>query len=198
MPAPLVLASASPRRRALLAQIGLDCEPCPVEIDESRRPGESPEGLAARLAAAKAEAGARASGCASRPVLGADTVVALGDETFGKPADAQEAAAMLRALSGRSHRVITAVVGLRAGRRSERLATTTVEFRPLAEAEIAAYVASGESLDKAGAYGIQGRAAIFVQALHGSYTGVVGLPLCETALILRELGVDVLSARAPA
>lgn len=198
MPAPLVLASASPRRRALLAQIGLDCEPRPVQIDESRRPGESPEELAARLAAAKAEAGARATGCASRPVLGADTVVALGDATFGKPADAQEATAMLRALSGRSHRVITAVVGLRAGRRSERLATTTVEFRPLDEAEIAAYVASGEPLDKAGAYGIQGRAAIFVQALHGSYTGVVGLPLCETALILRELGVDVLSAGAPA
>ena len=105
---------------------------------------------------------------------------------------------MLRALSGRSHRVITAVVGLYAGRRSERLSTTRVEFRSLAEAEIAAYVASGEPLDKAGAYGIQGRAAIFVQALHGSYTGVVGLPLCETALILRELGVDVLSAGTPA
>jgi septum formation protein len=198
MPAPVVLASASPRRRALLAQIGIACEPCPVEIDESRRPGESPEGLAARLATAKAEAGARATGSVSRPVLGADTVVALGDETFGKPADAQEAADMLRALSGCSHRVITAVVGLYAGRRSERLSTTRVEFRSLAEAEIAAYVASGEPLDKAGAYGIQGRAAIFVQVLHGSYTGVVGLPLCETALILRELGVDVLSAGTPA
>ena len=198
MPAPVVLASASPRRRALLAQIGIACEPCPVEIDESRRPGESPEGLAARLATAKAEAGARATGSVSRPVLGADTVVALGDETFGKPADAQEAADMLRALSGCSHRVITAVVGLYAGRRSERLSTTRVEFRSLAEAEIAAYVASGEPLDRAGAYGIQGRAAIFVQALHGSYTGVVGLPLCETALILRELGVDVLSPGTPA
>ena len=189
----LLLASASPRRRELLAGLGVDFDVCPVDVDESRLPGEAPAGLAVRLALAKATAAAREAG--PRPVLAADTVVALEDVIFGKPADAVDAAAMLGSLGGREHRVYTAVA-LRSGERlGQALAETRVRFRPLSPADIEAYVATGEPLDKAGAYGIQGLGGGFVEHLTGSYTGVVGLPIFETAGLLAWLGRPVLAAR---
>lgn len=186
----LVLASASPRRLDLLSSLGLQPEVSPVDIDETPRPGEDPATLAVRLAEAKAaHAAARYPG---RLVLAADTVVALGGETLGKPADAADAAAMLQRLSGLRHEVFTAVAARRDREAGTRVSRSAVDFRALAPAEIAAYVATGEPLDKAGAYGIQGVAAIFVTQLCGSYSGVVGLPLHHTAELLREFGLDVL------
>ncbi|NGX15914.1 Maf family protein [Wenzhouxiangella sp. XN24] len=186
----LVLASASPRRRQLLASLGLACEVAPTHIDETPLPGEDPADYARRLAAEKAVAGA-ARHPPGRLLLAADTVVALGREILGKPADEQDAARMLRRLSGRTHEVHTAVAARQDDSTAMRLATTEVTFRSLRDSEIEAYVGSGEPLDKAGAYGIQGVAAIFVTRLSGSYSGVVGLPLCETAELLREFGVEV-------
>jgi len=187
----LVLASASPRRRQLLASLGLECEVAPTDIDETPRPGEDPANYARRLAMEKAAAAA-ARHPSGRLLLAADTVVALGEEILGKPADEHDAARMLRRLSGRSHEVHTAVAARRGDTAAMRLGTTEVMFRSLLDTEIAAYVNSGEPLDKAGAYGIQGMAAIFVTRLSGSYSGVVGLPLCETAELLREFGVEIL------
>lgn len=190
----LVLASGSPRRLQLLASLGLDCEVSPVEIDETPRPREGPTDYARRLATEKAAVGV-AMHAPDRLVLAADTVVALGDEIFGKPADHADAARMLRRLSGRSHDVHTAVAACRAGESLLRLSSSEVTFRTLPGHEIEAYVATGEPLDKAGAYGIQGLAAVFVTRLCGSYSGVVGLPLSETAELLASLGLDVLAAR---
>jgi septum formation protein len=190
-PPRLVLASASPRRRELLEGIGVDFQVLPVETDESRKPGESPAALARRLARAKAEAAyPRVDG--DRPVLGADTVVALGEHVFGKPADAAEAVAMLRSLSAREHTVYTAVSVLWGGHREEALSHSLVRFKPLSGREIEAYVATGEPMDKAGAYAIQGLAGMFVEHLSGSYSGVMGLPVFETARILDRLGMPVL------
>lgn len=188
----LLLASGSPRRLELLASLGLDCEVAPVDIDEAPRPGEPPAECARRLAAEKAAAAA-ARQPPGRLVLAADTVVALGEEILGKPADAADAARMLRRLSGRRHKVHTAVAAGRGDASAVRLSSSEVTFRPLADREIAAYVATGEPLDKAGGYGIQGLAAVFVTRLNGSYSGVVGLPLYETAELLRSFGVDVLA-----
>jgi septum formation protein len=193
--ATLVLASGSPRRRQLLASIGLECQVSPADIDESPRPGEAPADYARRLAAEKAAAAVGRVGPGPL-VLAADTVVALGDEILGKPVDAADAARMLRRLSGRVHEVHTAVAASRDGNTSFRLSSSEVTFRILRDAEIEAYVATGEPLDKAGAYGIQGLAAVFVTRLAGSYSGVVGLPLCETAELLQGHGVDVLRAGA--
>lgn len=193
----LVLASGSPRRLQLLASLGLDCEVSPVDIDETPRPGEPPEAYARRLAAEKA-ALAVTRQAPGRLVLAADTVVAIGGEILGKPADPADAARMLRRLSGRSHAVYTAVAASRDGATSLRLASSEVTFRTLLSDEIDAYVATGEPLDKAGAYGIQGLAAIFVTRLCGSYSGVVGLPLCETAELLGGFGLNVLPQRAGA
>jgi septum formation protein len=196
MTAVLVLASASPRRRELLAQLRLSCDVHAVRVEETRLPGEAPARMAARLAEAKALAAAAAIGPDdSRPILGADTVVALGDRVFGKPAGGEEAASMLRELSGRVHEVVTAVAVLRGGVMKSGYSRSEVRFRELHDGEIDAYVASGEPLDKAGAYGIQGLAAMFVAHLAGSYTGVVGLPLCETAALLRAQGLDPLRGR---
>lgn len=189
----LVLASGSPRRLRLLAALGLDCEVSPVDIDETPGPGEAPADCARRLAGEKASAAA-ARHPPDRLVLAADTVVALGDEIFGKPADAADAARMLRRLSGRCHEVHTAVAARRAESTAFRVSSSEVTFRDLRDAEIDAYVATGEPLDKAGAYGIQGLAAIFVTRLCGSYTGVVGLPARETAELLESFGIDVLAA----
>jgi septum formation protein len=189
--AKLVLASGSPRRLQLLASLGLECEVFPVDLDESPRPGEAPSVYACRLAAEKAGAAVARLG-SERLVLAADTVVALGDEIFGKPAGAAEAVRMLRRLSGRAHEVHTAVAAAQGDRTSLRLSSSEVRFNDLADEEIEAYVASGEPLDKAGAYGIQGLAAVFVTRLCGSYSGVVGLPLFETAELLREHGIDVI------
>jgi septum formation protein len=191
----LVLASGSPRRAQLLALLGLACEVVPVDLDETPRPGEAPADYARRMAAEKVAMAAtrHAPDCL---VLAADTVVALGEEILGKPADAGDAARMLRRLSGRRHDVHTAVAAIRDGNTAFRTSSSQVTFRNLLGREIEAYVATGEPLDKAGAYGIQGLAAIFVTRLCGSYTGVVGLPLCETADLLACLGVDVLQQQA--
>ncbi len=186
--APLVLASASPRRLALLAQIGVVPDRvCPTEIDETPSPAELPRLVAQRLARAKAAA-ARALHPGAF-ILAADTVVGVGRRVLPKTTTEAEARAALSLMSGRRHRVFSAVVLVAPdGRQSERLATTIVAFARLTEPEIAAYLASGEWYDKAGGYAIQGRAAAFVRFLTGSYSGVVGLPLFETARMLHGLG----------
>jgi septum formation protein len=181
----LLLASASPRRSALLTQIGVAHEIVPTTVDESVRPGEPPEALVLRLARAKAVAGA----VGGRPALGADTVVALGEHLFGKPRDAADAAAILGALSGRAHRVCSGVALAHGGRVATRLSETVVHFRALTRAEIDDYWASGEPQDKAGAYAVQGRAAVFIARIEGSYSGVMGLPVFETAELLAEAGL---------
>ena len=184
----LVLASASPRRLELLRQIGLVPDAVdPAEIDETPLAGETARRLALRLARAKAAT------CAARHpdafVLAADTVVAVGRRLLGKPADAGEARRMLALLSGRAHRVLTAVAAhAPGGRAGARLSETRVKFKRLTEQEIAGYLATGEWDGKAGAYGVQGRAGAFVTDLSGSYTGVVGLPLYETRALLVGLG----------
>ena len=186
--APLVLASASPRRLELLRQIGIEPDlVAPAEVDETPGAQEKPADHARRLAEAKADriAAAQPDGF----VLAADTVVALGRRILPKPADAAEAERSLTLLSGRRHRVLGAVVLVAPdGRRARRLVTTAVRFKRLAASEIAAYLASEEWRDKAGGYAIQGRAAAFVPAINGSYSNVVGLPLAETAALLRGLG----------
>jgi septum formation protein len=192
------LASASPRRSELLRQIGVQFEVRPAAISEDRLRGETPAAYVARLAAAKARAVAAALSESERaPVLAADTAVVLGDEILGKPTDAAEAGAMLERLSGRSHRVLTAVA-LDCGGQVESLRSDSeVRFRATTAAERVAYCATGEPLDKAGGYGIQGHAAVFVASLQGSYSGVVGLPLFETAALLARAGVGFwLTARA--
>ncbi|MBV8046007.1 MAG: septum formation inhibitor Maf [Paludibacterium sp.] len=187
----LYLASGSPRRRELLTQLGLHFERIHADIDESVLPGEAARAYAERLARAKADAGwavVERSGLPQRALLAADTTVVQDGEIFGKPADAADARRMLLAFSGRTHQVITAV----AVRRGDQVALTTsvtdVTFRALGEDDIQRYLDSGEAADKAGAYGIQGLAAVFVEHIAGSFTGVVGLPLFETAALLSQFG----------
>lgn len=184
----LVLASSSPRRRELLATLGVEFEVRPADADETPRAGETPEPLVLRLALAKARAAARPG----ELVLGADTIVALDDEPLGKPADAAEARAMLARLSGRHHQVWTGVALVErteSGARERALAVVTdVVFRALDPAEIASYVASGEPLDRAGAYAIQGGAAAFVASVDGSWSNVVGLPLGAVRDLLARHG----------
>lgn len=185
----IFLASKSPRRRELLRQLGVAFEVIDLDIPEQRLPGESPEDYVSRVAREKAGAGLlQVAAAPGALVLGADTEVVLEGEVFGKPADAADAAAMLRRLSGRRHRVVSTVWLLDAGREEHATSVSTVEFMTLDEAMIAAYVASGEPFDRAGAYAIQGRAGAFVRHLEGSYTGVMGLPLYETADLLRRFG----------
>lgn len=185
------LASQSPRRRDLLQQLGLYFEVLPADIDETPLPGEAPRDCVRRLAEAKADAvwnsPARRH---SIPVLAADTLVVLDDRILGKPVDDADARAMLQALAGRCHQVMSAVA-LRAGERCDSLVqTSTVCFAKLTQRDIDRYLAWGESADKAGAYAIQGRAAAFVRELRGSYTGVVGLPLYETCQLLQRQGIE--------
>lgn len=185
----IVLASASPRRRELLAQLGVPHEVLAVEVDETPLPGEAPAALAQRLARAKALAG-RARARDGRAVLGSDTVVAVDGRIFGKPADRTDALAMLAALSGREHRVFTAVALAApgaAGPVREALSETVVRMRAITPGEAAAYWDTGEPGGKAGAYAIQGRGAVFIERIHGSYSGVMGLPLYETARLLQSL-----------
>lgn len=184
----LCLASASPRRRDLLASIGVEVEICPVDIDESPHHAEAPGAYVARLARQKASAGA---GLSYLPVLGSDTAVVCDGEILGKPDDQQHAAAMLRALSGRSHQVLTAVAISGPAGMLEACVTTRVAMREIAEHEIAAYWATGEPADKAGGYAIQGLAAIFIERIEGSHSAVVGLPLFETATLLARQGVTL-------
>lgn len=185
---PLVLASASPRRIDLLARIGVQPDRVlPTEIDETPRKAELPRQLAERLARAKAEAAAALA--PDSLVLAADTVVGVGRRILGKPADAAEAKRFLELLSGRRHRVMTGVCLIRPdGRRSERLVTTILAFQRLTPAQLEDYLASGEWQGVAGGYQIQKRAEAFVRFLSGSHSNVVGLPLFETAQLLRGAG----------
>lgn len=187
-PAPrLVLASASPRRLDLLAQAGLTPDRiAPADIDETPLPRELPRPCALRLARAKAAAVPVAAG---EVVLAADTVVAVGRRMLGKPADAAEAAGFLRLLSGRRHRVVTAIAVADGKALHLRAVETAVRFRRLSPDEIRTYVASGEWAGKAGGYGIQGRAAAFVPWIGGSHANVVGLPLVETLALLASAGI---------
>ena len=196
-PAFVYLASQSPRRRQLLEQIGvahellLPDEGEDTESIEEPLPGEAPLPYVRRVTALKLDAALerlKRRGLPAAPVLCSDTTVALGRRIYGKPADAQDAARMLQELSGATHRVLTAVA-IGAGRhRLEALSRSQVSFEPLTQREIDRYVASGEPMGKAGAYAIQGRAAMHVTRISGSYSGIMGLPLFETATLLRQLG----------
>lgn len=180
----IILASRSPRRVELLAQLGVQCEILPADIDESNLPGEDPALYVQRLASAKALAIAASHGEQGLPILAADTTVALGLDILGKPADASEALDMLSRLSGSVHLVHTAVAVYRAGAVRCLLNTTEVEMMQVPQAVLQDYIASGEPMDKAGAYGIQGRAGAWIVRIAGSYSGVMGLPLHETAQLL--------------
>jgi septum formation protein len=195
----IYLASRSPRRRELLTQIGVRFDlllfrAAPredEEVSEAWLPGETPEAYVQRVARAKAMFGVgliAGRAVVVRPVLAADTTLDLDGEIIGKPRDEADAASILTRLSGRSHRVLTAIAMARGERVEHRLSISEVRFRTLSTEEIRRYVQSGEPMDKAGAYGIQGRAAMFIEHIHGSHSGIVGLPLCETALLLRDFG----------
>jgi len=190
MAATLYLASGSPRRRELLTQIAVPFLTQIAPIDENALPGESPIAYVERLALSKAQAGLAAlTDTADAVVLGADTAVVLDGRILGKPTDRADALATLNDLSGRTHEVLTAVALVSRERQASRVVTSQVTFRALSQAEIEAYWASGEPQDKAGCYGIQGLAAVFVSQLQGSYSAVVGLPLCETAALLAEFAI---------
>jgi septum formation protein len=185
----IFLASQSPRRRELLQQIGVYFELLPVDIDEAQQAGETPQACVQRLALEKARAGRALlpAGC-SQPVMGADTLVVCGDAMLGKPADRAAALAMLQVLSGTTHQVITAVA-LAGDHEASCLSISDVTFRALTVAECEAYWETGEPRDKAGAYAVQGLAAVFISRLEGSYSGVMGLPLYETAALLKGFGI---------
>jgi septum formation protein len=194
---PIILASASPRRVELLRQIGIDPLVHVANIDESTLPGEAPVGLVQRLAAGKAQQVAAQGAAAGALVLGADTIVVLDGEAFGKPSDAADAARMLARLGGRTHQVMSAVALILAGSPAPprvALSSTDVTMRPISPEEAAAYWASGEPADKAGGYAIQGRGALFVERISGSYSGVMGLPLYETAGLLQSAGMTRLTS----
>ncbi|MGD9582929.1 MAG: nucleoside triphosphate pyrophosphatase [Lysobacterales bacterium] len=181
----IYLASQSPRRRELLTQIGVEHEVLALDVPEHAAPGEAPLAYVARVARDKALAGwQQVADRAGARVLAADTEVVLDERIFGKPADAGEAAEMLRSLSGREHLVPSAVVLIGHGFEETRMSLTRVRFRALSANDIDAYLASGEWRGKAGAYAIQGRAGAFIERIDGSYTGVMGLPLFETSALL--------------
>ena|ERR1700722_422887 len=186
----LFLASQSPRRRQLLEQIGVAFELIELNVPEVRAADESAEHYVSRVAREKARAGlATLNGAENAVVLGADTEVILDDDVFGKPADAENAMEMLRRLSDRNHRVLSAISCVSVHREEFELSVSEVTFDRLSEADIAAYVATGEPMGRAGAYAIQGRAARFIRHLSGSYSGVMGLPLYETAQLLRRFAI---------
>ncbi|HLA75102.1 MAG TPA: Maf family protein [Gammaproteobacteria bacterium] len=193
----IYLASASPRRRTLLEQIGVRYQLVGIAVEEAWDGRESPRDHVLRLALEKARAGWRCLAAPqAAPVLGADTVVVVDGEIVGKPASQEQGLAMLEQLSGRSHEVLTAVALVNGSRHASRLSISTVSFSPTTAAQRAAYWATGEPHDKAGGYAIQGRAAAFIARLEGSYSGVMGLPLFETAALLAEFGVDIFIAPA--
>ena len=199
----IYLASKSPRRRDLLRQIGVNFDVITfragargsdADVDETPIAGEAVDHYVERLALAKAEAGVRRvqwRRLLARPVLAADTTLELDGEIIGKPHDAADAHAILGRLSGRRHRVLTAVAISDGERTRSRLSVSEVRFRTLSEHEIRRYVATGEPMDKAGAYGIQGQAAVFIEEIRGSYSGIMGLPLFETAALLEVFGYPV-------
>ena len=185
----LHLASQSPRRRQLLEQIGRDFGVLEVDVPEVRAPGESALDYVSRVAREKAGAGLlKVVAVPNAVVLGADTEVILGDDVFGKPADADAAIAMLKRLSGRTHLTASAVWVVSAAREAHAVSVSEVTFAALSDDEIARYVHTGEPFGRAGAYAIQGRAAAFITHLSGSYSGVMGLPLHETETLLRDFG----------
>ena len=186
----LHLASRSPRRAELLARLGLDFGVIDLDIPEQQGVEEPAVDYVRRVAREKAGAGLlQVVAVPDAVVLGADTEVILHDEVFGKPADALDASRMLRRLSGRIHQVVSVVWAVSGGREECARSVSVVEFGELSDSDITTYVATGESFGKAGAYAIQGRAAAFVQRLEGSYSGVMGLPLYETAVLLRRFEV---------
>lgn len=186
----LYLASKSPRRRQLLEQLGHRVDVLDVDVPEQRTPGESPLDYVSRVAREKAGAGLLSVvAIPDAVVLGADTEVVLGDTVFGKPEDAADVHRMLSLLSGKTHRVISSVWLVSAGREQQAVSISEVTFAELDAATIDAYIASGEPFGKAGAYAIQGRAGAFIPHLSGSFTGVMGLPLFETATLLRAFGL---------
>jgi septum formation protein len=195
---PLIyLASASPRRSALLAQIELPHRVRPVDIDETEHEDETPADYVLRLARAKAEAlWSQLSDPDRLPVLGSDTTVALGDDILGKPVDRDAGLAMLRRLSGRTHQVYTGVALRSRHGMESRLSVSDVTFRSLNDVEIESYWSTGEPADKAGGYAVQGRAATFIERISGSYSGIVGLPLFETAALLTAIGWNPLTTGA--
>ncbi len=198
----IYLASRSPRRRELLRQIGVGHEMLLLredpkrgaDVDESPLGDETPLDYALRVTKAKAAAGlqaiARRAGGLVKPVLAADTTIALDGHIIGKPADAADAARILKLLSGRSHVVITAVAMAFADQIETRISESTVTLRALDDAMIQRYIATGEPMDKAGAYAVQGRAAAFITRIEGSYSGIMGLPLAETVELLAKFGVE--------
>lgn len=197
----LILASASPRRRELLARLGLPFQVRVPRVEERALPGEPPEDLVRRLALEKARAVVREAtdeAVRGAVVLGADTVVVLDGEVLGKPAGREEALTMLGRLSGRTHRVLTAVAAVRGTREEVLVQASRVSFRPLAPREAAWYWETGEPRDKAGAYAVQGLGGIFIHRLEGSPSGVMGLPLCETAALLARFGLDPCHGPGPA
>jgi septum formation protein len=184
------LASGSPRRRELLQQIGVSFRVLRTAVDEAVLSGELPLAYVARLAATKADAGwERSRDAADAPVLAADTAVVLDGRILGKPSDRDDAEDMLRQLSGRTHEVLTAIALRSSSGVQSRISRSEVTFRIIAASEVKTYWETGEPRNKAGGYAIQGRAAIFITDLHGSYSGVMGLPLCETAELLGVAGI---------
>ena len=203
-PSYIYLASRSPRRRELLDQLGVDHAVLTQrikaergrDVNEDPLPGETPRDYVVRVCRDKVESGWQRvlqRKLPRRGVLAADTTVCIGDAILGTPAHAAEAADFLARLSGREHEVLTAIAFKLGARMEDGLSVTVVRFRALGRAEIARYVASGEPMDKAGAYGIQGRAGAFISEIRGSYSGVMGLPLCETALLLGRFGLGPLA-----
>lgn len=198
----LYLASQSPRRLELLRQVGLEPTVLPlrnapgrVDVDETPLSDEPATDYVLRLARMKAEAGSHAQRARKLPlwpILAADTTVTIDGHILGKPADVAEATTMLRRYSGRAHTVLTAVAAAYLGQVRVALSESVVTFKPLSDAEISAYLASREAFDKAGGYGIQGRAALFIEHLAGSYSGVMGLPLYETSELLKTVGFEIL------
>ena len=190
----LILASQSPRRRQLMEQIGLSFTVKIADIDETMDPSKPPEAQVAEVSARKAAAIAETS----RPedvIIAADTIVVVDDTILGKPHSKEDAKAMLNLLSGHSHRVMTGVTVCRGEESVSHTEITEIRFRALSDAEIDAYVESGDPMDKAGSYGIQNAAAIFVSGMHGDYFNVMGLPLCSLTQLLRRFGVEVLGEK---
>ncbi len=190
----IILASGSPRRRELLASLGLSFEVYKPDVDESHSESENPEGLCARLSRLKAEAGAERFRDAL--VIAADTIVVIDGQVLGKPADRDDAVRMLTALQGRTHEVLTGLSVGRNGKVITHVEHTLVKFRALSEKEILAYVATGESSDKAGAYAVQGKGSLLVEGIDGDYFNVVGLPVCRLGMIMRQFGINILEEEA--
>ncbi len=186
----IILASGSPRRKELLGQMGLDFTVCPADVDETIAPGTPPERAVAELSARKAQAVAESH--PAELVLAADTVVVLDQAILGKPHSQAQAVEMLSRLSGRTHAVYTGFTLQKEGRVVTKVERTAVTFRRLTSGEIEAYVATGEPMDKAGAYGIQGLGSLLVQGIQGDYFNVMGLPVCALGQALQEFGVNAL------